>query len=228
MAVTTICSDFGAQKNKVWHCFHCFPIYLPRSDGTRCHDLHFLNVKPTFSLSSCTFIERLFSSSSLSAIRVVSSMQNLKKKWHKWTYLQNRKRLTDLDDCVVTRGKQGGIAGEFGTDTDSTDRDLFVVTNTVEIWEDKDHQGQPGLDFAIWWIWWCRWAPWWGRAMWFPCWSKCAWSSQVFTRSTTATPSWIHKTPGHGATSLTCQGNVLTQWMKSPGRVINPVQQIIH
>ena len=22
-------SDFGAQKNKVSHCFHCFPIYLP-------------------------------------------------------------------------------------------------------------------------------------------------------------------------------------------------------
>ena len=25
----TICSDFGAQKNKISHCFHCFPIYLP-------------------------------------------------------------------------------------------------------------------------------------------------------------------------------------------------------
>ena len=25
--------------------FHCFPIYLPRSDGTRCHDLSFLNVE---------------------------------------------------------------------------------------------------------------------------------------------------------------------------------------
>ena len=25
MAAVTICSDFGAQKNKVWHCFHCFP-----------------------------------------------------------------------------------------------------------------------------------------------------------------------------------------------------------
>ena len=25
----TICSDFGAQKNKVSHCFHCFPLYLP-------------------------------------------------------------------------------------------------------------------------------------------------------------------------------------------------------
>ena len=29
----------------VSHCFHCFPIYLPRSDGTRCHDLSFLNVE---------------------------------------------------------------------------------------------------------------------------------------------------------------------------------------
>ena len=29
-------------KNKVCH---CFPIYLPWSDGTRCHDLHFLNVE---------------------------------------------------------------------------------------------------------------------------------------------------------------------------------------
>ena len=27
----TICSDFGAPKNKFWHCFHCFPIYLPWS-----------------------------------------------------------------------------------------------------------------------------------------------------------------------------------------------------
>ena len=29
MAAITICSDFGAPKNKVSHCFHCFPIYLP-------------------------------------------------------------------------------------------------------------------------------------------------------------------------------------------------------
>ena len=32
-------------QNKVSHCFHWFPIYLPRSDGTRCHDLSFLNVE---------------------------------------------------------------------------------------------------------------------------------------------------------------------------------------
>ena len=29
---------FGAPKNKVWHCFHCFRNYFPWSDGTRCHD----------------------------------------------------------------------------------------------------------------------------------------------------------------------------------------------
>ena len=40
MAAVTICSDFGAQKNKV--CFHCFPIYFPWSGGTGCHDFRFL------------------------------------------------------------------------------------------------------------------------------------------------------------------------------------------
>ena len=29
MPEVTICSDFGTQKNKVCHCFHGFPIYLP-------------------------------------------------------------------------------------------------------------------------------------------------------------------------------------------------------
>ena len=32
-------------QNKVSHCFHCFPIHLPRSDRTRCHDLSFRNVE---------------------------------------------------------------------------------------------------------------------------------------------------------------------------------------
>ena len=29
MAAVTICSDLEPPKNKVPHCFHCFPIYLP-------------------------------------------------------------------------------------------------------------------------------------------------------------------------------------------------------
>ena len=32
-------------KNIVSHCFHSFPVYLPWSDGTRCHNLSFLNVE---------------------------------------------------------------------------------------------------------------------------------------------------------------------------------------
>ena len=75
MASVTIFNDFGAQENKVCDCSHCFPTYLPWNDGTGCHDLHFFNAefKPAFSLSSFTIIKRLFSSSSLSAIRMVSS-----------------------------------------------------------------------------------------------------------------------------------------------------------
>ena len=33
------------RKKKVSHCFHCFPIYLPWSDGTGCHDLSCLNIE---------------------------------------------------------------------------------------------------------------------------------------------------------------------------------------
>ena len=35
-------------KNKVCHCFHCFPIYFPWSVGTRCHDLSFMKIKLGF------------------------------------------------------------------------------------------------------------------------------------------------------------------------------------
>ena len=33
MDVVTICSDFGAQENKVCHSFHFFPIYLHEGMG---------------------------------------------------------------------------------------------------------------------------------------------------------------------------------------------------
>ena len=36
---------FWSPQNKVWHCLPCFPINLPWSDGTRCHDLCFLNAE---------------------------------------------------------------------------------------------------------------------------------------------------------------------------------------
>ena len=49
---------------------YCRPAYLTSMQNTSCKMLSF---KPTFSLSTFTFIKRLLSSSSLSAIRVVSS-----------------------------------------------------------------------------------------------------------------------------------------------------------
>ena len=75
MAAITVCSDFGAQENKLCHCFHFFPIYLPWSDGNRCAMIlifWMLSFKSAFKHSSFTLIKRLFSSSSLSAIRVTS------------------------------------------------------------------------------------------------------------------------------------------------------------
>ena len=77
MAAVTIHSDFGAQENKAFHCFHYFPIKWWGNSGNMM-DAIFLAVwlltfKPAFSLSSFTFIKRLFSFSLLSAIRVVSS-----------------------------------------------------------------------------------------------------------------------------------------------------------
>ena len=45
MAAVIIYSDFRAQENNIYHCFHCFPIYFLWSDGARCHDLSFLNVE---------------------------------------------------------------------------------------------------------------------------------------------------------------------------------------
>ena len=74
MAAITICSDFGAQENKVCHCFHFFPsicheVMEPDTMIFICQTLSF---KLTFSLFSFILIKKLFSSSLLSVIRVIS------------------------------------------------------------------------------------------------------------------------------------------------------------
>ena len=45
MAAVTICSDFGAQENKICHFFHFFSFYLPWSDRARFYGLSFVNVE---------------------------------------------------------------------------------------------------------------------------------------------------------------------------------------
>ena len=39
-----LCTLILEPKKNAWHCLHFFPIYLPWSDGTRCHDLGFLTL----------------------------------------------------------------------------------------------------------------------------------------------------------------------------------------
>ena len=75
MAAVTIYSDFWAQKNKVDTVSTVSPSISHEVMGPDAMIFVFwmLSFKPTFSLSSFTFIKRFFSSSSLSAVRVVSS-----------------------------------------------------------------------------------------------------------------------------------------------------------
>jgi len=73
MAAVTICSDFGVPKNKVWHYFHFSPSICHEVIGPDAMILVFWMLSFNFFLSSFTFIKRLFSSSLLYAIRLVSS-----------------------------------------------------------------------------------------------------------------------------------------------------------
>ena len=75
MAAVIVRNDFGAQDNRICHCF-TFSVSI-------CHEVmgldamilvfRMLNFKSAFSVSSFTLIKRFFSLSSLYAIRVVSS-----------------------------------------------------------------------------------------------------------------------------------------------------------
>ena len=75
MAAVTICSDFEAPKIKSVSVSTVTPSIFHEVMGLDDMILAFwmLNFKPAFSLSSFSFIKRLFSSSSFSAIRVVPS-----------------------------------------------------------------------------------------------------------------------------------------------------------
>ena len=75
MAAVTILNDFRAQEEEICHYFNFFPLYLLWSNGARWHDLSFFLIfsfKVSLSFFSFNFIKKLFSSSSLFAIKVVS------------------------------------------------------------------------------------------------------------------------------------------------------------
>ena len=57
--MATVCSGFGAQENKICHCFHFIPFYLPWSGGTGAMILIFwmLNLRQLF-LSLLSLLSR--------------------------------------------------------------------------------------------------------------------------------------------------------------------------
>ena len=79
MASVTVHSAFGAQENKVCHCFHCFPIYLSWSDGTGCHDLRFLNGE--FEVGFFTLLFHHLASLSLAAKNIINLISVLTIWW---------------------------------------------------------------------------------------------------------------------------------------------------
>ena len=128
MAAVTICSDFGVQKNKVWHCFHCFPIYLHEVMGPDAMILVFwmLSFKPTFSFSSFTFFKRLFSSSSLSALRVASSAYLFHQK------ISGRQDFVNICTRSSDRHWSGGIRAVKERKVGWLTRGLYVRKNVIQ------------------------------------------------------------------------------------------------
>ena len=74
VAVVTIHSDFGAQENEICHCLHFFLSTCHEMIGPDAMILVFwmLSFKPAFSLSSFTFIKRLYFLFTF-CVRVISS-----------------------------------------------------------------------------------------------------------------------------------------------------------
>ena len=116
MAAVTICSDFGGPPNKFCHCFHCFPTYLPCSDGTRCHALHFLKVdfQASFFTLLFTFMKRLFRSSFLPTITSQSNhtsttaLSNSMKLSHAHGATQDRRVMVERSDRMWSTGEGNG------------------------------------------------------------------------------------------------------------------------
>ena len=79
MAAVTLCSDFGVQEEEICHYFHFSSSVCYAVMGADAMILFFLilSLKPALSVFFFTLIKRLFSSSLLSFIKVVSYLKLL-------------------------------------------------------------------------------------------------------------------------------------------------------
>ena len=123
MAAVNVCSDFGAQGNKICHSFHFSPI---------CHEMigleailvfWMLSVKPAFSLSFFTLIKRLFAFCYNSCVICITEVVDIfpsdldyrhsircnhcrwwLQPWNKRLLLLERKVMTNIDSILKSRG----------------------------------------------------------------------------------------------------------------------------
>ena len=109
MTAVTICNDFETQEYKVCHCFHCFLIYLPWSDRTRC------NLKND-SIISLRFQGKPFN---IMVIQVYAPTSNAEEAEVEWFYedLQDLLELTPPKDDLFIIGDWNGKEGNQETAT---------------------------------------------------------------------------------------------------------------
>ena len=83
MTAVTVCSDFGAPQNKVWHCFHCFPIYFPWSVNDFTFIFHFHAVEKEMATYSSILAWRIPGMGEPGGLPSMGSH----RIWHDWSDL---------------------------------------------------------------------------------------------------------------------------------------------
>ena len=117
MAAVIIHSDFGAQENKICHCFYFLLFYLPWNDETRCHDLQFFEY---------WVLSQVFHSHQ-------EALCFLPLEWYHWHILRNQ--------YLVRRKKGGSI---WWSDSVS-DKGLKAPKGQFEVWECPGCWGTAGI-----------------------------------------------------------------------------------
>ena len=112
MAAVTICRDFGAQENKICHCFHCFPLCLPWSDGdavkkAECQKSDAFELWCWRRLLRVPWTERRSNQSILREISPGCSLEGLMLKLKLQYFGHLMRRVDSLEETLVL----GGIGG---------------------------------------------------------------------------------------------------------------------
>ena len=159
ITAVTICSDFGAPKNKVWHCFHCFPIHFPWSDGTRCHDLSLttncywwtnLQKELTFSFNLYTIATHLQGLTSAS-LSFIFNPQPQSRAYHKATFLRTSQAVQWLRPSSVDSilGWEAKIPHASWPKNQNINNRSNIVTNSIKTLKNVPYPPPPKKNWGV-------------------------------------------------------------------------------